>query len=61
MKVLVKRVEEACHKLYMNNLFSFAYLFDDFHKRGVNCYGTVRQHCKGIPESFNSKTQKLQG
>jgi hypothetical protein len=43
----------------MDSFFSSPHLFDDLQTRGINCCGTLGQHCKGIPGRFNSKTLKL--
>jgi hypothetical protein len=39
---LMRRVENAGHKLYMDNFFSSPDLFDNLHSRKINCCGTVR-------------------
>jgi hypothetical protein len=59
VKTLTRRIEGLGHKLYMGSFFSSPDLFDDLHTRAINCCGTVRQNCKGMPEGFDSKTLKL--
>jgi len=43
----------------MDNFLSSPDLFDDLHARGINCHGTVRGNCKGMPANFDNKTLKL--
>jgi hypothetical protein len=52
-----KRVEEVV--LYMDSFFSCPDVSDDLYTRGVNCCGTVRQNCKGMPRGLYKKTLKL--
>jgi hypothetical protein len=56
---LTRRVEGAGHILHMDSLFSSPGIFDDLHTRAVNCCGTVKQNCKGMPGGFDNKTLKL--
>jgi hypothetical protein len=58
MRSLKRRAEEVGQYLYMDNFISFPGLSDDFHTRGINCCGTVRQNRKGMPRGF-VKTLKL--
>jgi hypothetical protein len=55
---LTRRVENVWHKLYMDNFFSSPDLFNDLHRRKINCCGTVRLNQKGMPQEFR-KTMKL--
>jgi len=52
-------VEGIGHKLCTDNFFFSQDLYDDIHMRGINCYGTVRQNCKGIPGGSENKTVKF--
>jgi len=55
---LMRRVENLGHKLYTDNFFSSADLFDYLHSRKINCCGNVRPNQKGMPQEFR-KTMKL--
>jgi hypothetical protein len=48
IRSLTRRVV-VVHKFYMDNFFFSPHLFDGLHTRGINCYGTLRHKCKGIP------------
>jgi hypothetical protein len=54
-----RRFEQEGHSLFVDSFFSSPYLLDDLHTRGMNCYGTVRQNCKGMPRGLDIKTLKL--
>jgi hypothetical protein len=49
LKNLTTRVKGVGHKLYMDNSSSSLDLSDDLHTRTINCCGTVRQNCRGMP------------
>jgi hypothetical protein len=43
MRSLTRRSEGVGQKLYMNSFF-FPDLFDDLHRRGINCCGPMKQY-----------------
>jgi hypothetical protein len=43
---LMRRTENAGHKLYMDNFFSPPELLDNLHTKNINCCGTVRPNKK---------------
>jgi hypothetical protein len=45
---LTRKIEGVGLKLYIGSLFSSPYLFDNMHRRGINCCGTVKQNHKGM-------------
>jgi hypothetical protein len=57
VRSLTMKAGRVGHKLYMD--FFSPDLFNDLHIRGINCYGIVRQSCKGMLEDFDNKTLKL--
>jgi hypothetical protein len=56
---LVSRLEDAGHKLFMDNYFTSPDLFKDLYKRKIVCCGTVRHNRQGIPPQFWSKALKM--
>jgi hypothetical protein len=54
-----RNIQGCGHKLYMDNYFSSPDLYRDLTKQKINCCGTVRPNCKGMPDDFRSKTLKL--
>jgi hypothetical protein len=60
VRIVTQRADGIIHDIYMDNFFSSPDLFDDLPTRGINYCGTVTQNCKVMPESFDSKTLKLE-
>jgi hypothetical protein len=56
---LTRRIKEAGHKLYMDNLFSSPDIFDDLYTVDINYCGTVRQNCKQMSRGLDKKILKL--
>jgi hypothetical protein len=52
---LTTRIENMGHELYMDNFFSSSDLFDNLHMKAINCWGTIGQNQKGMPNDFERK------
>ena len=56
---LTSRVEGLGHKIFMDNFFSSARLFDDLDRHKINSCGKVRPNRRDIPHDFRPKQLKL--
>ena len=56
---VIRRVEGLCHKVFMDNYFSSASLFDYLFQRKINACGTVRHYRRGMPRDIGPKSLKM--
>ena len=56
---LTFRVDGLGHKIFMDDFFSSARLFDDLDRRKINSCGTVRHNRKQMPHDFGPHKLKL--
>jgi hypothetical protein len=49
---LAARIEHVGHNLDMDYFFSSPALFDNLHRKTINCCGTVRPNRKGMLKNF---------
>jgi hypothetical protein len=57
---LMREVEVAGHKLFMDNYFSSPQLFSYQYGRKINSCGTVCHNTKDMPPNFGPKMMKVE-